>query len=164
MKHEWHPEDGCGAALFGLLLAPKAYAFFGTGPMVDSSVLLTAPLLLALVGVVVADGIADGEGVVAGVRTIRLGSPRTGEGSRSIASREPYWRQRRPGRAELATPPPRGGAGDFPGGRQQSGGDRHLDPLAGEERRHPFGERLSDGEMERDGEPWDADQENDRVT
>jgi len=46
---------GC---FFGLILAPKTYFYFGNG-IVDSSVLVTAPLLLALAVYVVRDGILE---------------------------------------------------------------------------------------------------------
>ena len=47
------------AIIFGLLLAPKAYAFFGSPPFVDSSMLVTAPLLLALIAAVFHDGLVE---------------------------------------------------------------------------------------------------------
>jgi hypothetical protein len=43
------------ACLFGLILAPKAYFYFGTG-LVDSSTLITAPLLVALAVYIIRDG------------------------------------------------------------------------------------------------------------
>ena len=52
------------AVIYGLIFAPKAYAFFGVGaPLVDSSVLVTAPLLIALGSLVVFDGIQERGGV-----------------------------------------------------------------------------------------------------
>jgi hypothetical protein len=52
------------AILFGVIFAPKAYAFFGTGsPLVDSSVLVTAPLLCALGLLVAFDGIRERGGI-----------------------------------------------------------------------------------------------------
>jgi len=47
------------ACLFGLTLAPKSYAFFGYGPIVDSSVLVTAPILLLLLATVLWDCVAN---------------------------------------------------------------------------------------------------------
>jgi hypothetical protein len=46
------------ACLYGLILAPKSYFFFGNS-LVDSSVLLTAPLLVALMIGVISDGQAE---------------------------------------------------------------------------------------------------------
>lgn len=59
------------AILFGLLLAPRAYAFFGAPPLIDSSVLLTAPLLMTLAGFVAFDGVAERGGALSIVRDSR---------------------------------------------------------------------------------------------
>jgi hypothetical protein len=67
------------AVLFGLIFAPKAYAFFGSKwPLVDSSVLVTAPLLVALSVLVALDGIGDRGGVrglLQSARTFRSALP-----------------------------------------------------------------------------------------
>jgi hypothetical protein len=47
------------ACLFGLILAPKTYAFLGSRLFVDSSVLVTAPILLLLMGTAVWDCVME---------------------------------------------------------------------------------------------------------
>lgn len=71
------------AVLFGLLLAPKTFAFFGVGaPLIDSSTLVTAPLLIALSAIVAVEGMRERGGirglshsVTALARSIRLSPP-----------------------------------------------------------------------------------------
>lgn len=59
------------ACLFGLVLAPKAY-FYLASTQVDSSVLLTAPLLIALAVAVVHDGLIERRAVALGNNSITI--------------------------------------------------------------------------------------------